>query len=54
MGALFVAAGPAFRRGVELPVVENLDVYRLLCAVLGLTPAPDEGSDALAAATLRR
>lgn len=54
MGALFLAAGPAFRQGVELPVVENIDVYRLLCATLGITPAPNEGGDALARDALRR
>jgi len=54
MGALFIAAGPVFRRGTELPVVENIDVYRLLCAVLGIKPAPNEGGDALIQAALRR
>jgi predicted AlkP superfamily pyrophosphatase or phosphodiesterase len=54
MGALFIAHGPAFRRGVEIPDVENVDVYNLLCAVLGLKPAPNDGGEALVRAALRR
>ena len=54
MGALFIASGPAFRRGVEIPDVENIHVYNLLCAALGLTPAPNDGDLRLAHAALRR
>lgn len=52
MGALFIAHGPAFRAGARLPAAENVDVYNLLCATLGLTPAPNDGSDSLARAAL--
>lgn len=54
MGALFIAQGPAFRSGLQLATVENVDVYRLLCAVLGLRPAANDGSDALVRQVLRR
>jgi predicted AlkP superfamily pyrophosphatase or phosphodiesterase len=54
MGALFIAHGPAFRAATRLPEAENVDVYNLLCAALGLTPAPNDGGDALARAALRR
>ncbi len=54
MGALFVAQGPAFRRGVNLASVENVDVYNLLCAILRITPAANDGGDALLHSTLRR
>ena len=54
MGALFIASGPAFRRGVELPDVENIHVYNLLCAVLGVQPAPNDGDQRLVRAALRR
>lgn len=54
MGALFVAHGPAFRQGARLAEAHNIDVYNLLCAVLGITPAPNDGSDALRRAALRR
>jgi hypothetical protein len=47
MGATFIAAGPAFRRGVTIAPVENVHIYNLLCATLGLTPAPNDGDDRL-------
>ncbi len=49
MGAVFVAAGPAFREGVVAAPFEAIHVYALLCRVLGLTPAPNDGNvDAVA------
>jgi len=54
MGALFIANGPAFKRGVELPAMDNIHVYNLICDVLGLKPAPNDGDDRLAAAVTRR
>lgn len=53
MHGFFVAHGPAFRAGVELDPVENIHVYNLLCAILGLKPAPNDGDDRLARQTLR-
>jgi predicted AlkP superfamily pyrophosphatase or phosphodiesterase len=50
MGALFVAAGPDLRRGIVVPPFRNVDVYDLLCALIGVTPRPNDGS----AATARR
>lgn len=44
MHALFVAAGPAFRRGRTVAPFGNTHVYELLCAVLGLRPAANDGS----------
>ncbi|WP_326525891.1 alkaline phosphatase family protein [Sphingomonas sp.] len=47
MRALFIASGPAFRRGVTLPSFDNVDIYPLLRRLLGLPPATDvDGSDA--------
>ncbi len=43
MRGLFVARGPSFRRHLRVPPVENVDVYDLMCAVLGLDPAPNDG-----------
>jgi hypothetical protein len=54
MGALFVASGPAFKRGLEIPKVENIHIYNLLCAVLGIKPAPNDGDDRLVKAALAR
>lgn len=54
MGALFLAQGPAFRRHVSLASAENVDVYNLLCTILGLHPAANDGGDVLVRAALRR
>jgi hypothetical protein len=43
MGALFVAAGPAIRRGVIVAPFENVHVYDLLCEILKITPAKNDG-----------
>ena len=44
MGALFVAAGPSFRRGVTVAPFTNVHVYPLLAALLKLRPADTDGS----------
>jgi predicted AlkP superfamily pyrophosphatase or phosphodiesterase len=44
MGATFIAAGPAFRSGYVSPPFQNIQVYDLLCRILGLKPAPNDGS----------
>ena len=54
MGALFIAAGPAFRRGHEFAEVENIHLYNFLCAALGVKPAPNDGDDRLAREALAR
>ncbi len=43
MRAAFIAAGPAFRRGVRVPVFDNVDVYPLLARLIGVRPEPNEG-----------
>jgi len=47
MGATFIAYGPAFQQQVTLPPTPNVDIYNLLCATLGLTPATNDGDDTL-------
>jgi predicted AlkP superfamily pyrophosphatase or phosphodiesterase len=44
MRALFVAAGPAFRQGLVAEPFTNIHVYELLCRILGIRPAPNDGS----------
>lgn len=53
MRGIFIAHGPAFKRGVELEPFENVHIYNLLCAALGLKPAPNDGDDRLVQPTLR-
>jgi predicted AlkP superfamily pyrophosphatase or phosphodiesterase len=43
MGALFVAAGPPLKRGIVVTPFENVQVYDLLCRLLKITPAPNDG-----------
>jgi predicted AlkP superfamily pyrophosphatase or phosphodiesterase len=44
MQATFVAVGPAFREGVVVPPFQNIHIYALLCHLLGIEPAPNDGS----------
>lgn len=43
MRATFVAEGPDFRHGVELPPFDNVDVYPLLARLLGVPALPNDG-----------
>jgi len=43
MRAIFIANGPAFRRGATLPTFDNVDVYPLLAKLLGVAPQPNDG-----------
>jgi len=36
MAATFIATGPAFKQGVTLDKVNNLDIYPLIAKVLGI------------------
>lgn len=53
MHGILVAHGPAFRRGAEHEAVENVHLYNLLCAILKLQPAQNDGDDRLVKAFLR-
>ena len=53
MGATFIAAGPAFRSGYTAAPFQNIHVYDLLCRILGITPAPNDGSPDSTRAMLR-
>ena len=45
MRALFRAWGPNFRRGYARPdPFDSVHIYALMCAVLGVEPAPNNGS----------
>jgi len=43
MHAIFYAAGPAFKTGYEHPTFENTNLYILICKILGIDPAPNDG-----------
>uniref|UniRef100_A0A674JF86 Ectonucleotide pyrophosphatase/phosphodiesterase 7 n=1 Tax=Terrapene triunguis TaxID=2587831 RepID=A0A674JF86_9SAUR len=44
MKTIFRAAGPAFRKGLEVEPFESVNIYALLCNLLGITPEPHDGS----------
>lgn len=53
MRALFMATGPAFKRGFVLPAFDNVDVYPLLAHLLGEQPEPNDGDIAHVRGALR-
>ncbi|XP_050711522.1 venom phosphodiesterase 2-like [Eriocheir sinensis] len=44
MNALFVAYGPAFRTGLEVESFQNIELYNLMSHLLGVKPAPNNGT----------
>ncbi len=44
MHGILVAHGPAFVRGRVVPPVANVHLYALMCHLLGITPAANDGS----------
>jgi predicted AlkP superfamily pyrophosphatase or phosphodiesterase len=55
MHGILIAHGPSFKAdGSTIPAVENIQIYNLLCRVLGLPAAPNDGDDRLAQAMLGR
>lgn len=53
MHGLLVAAGPRLEAGRRVPPVENVHVYELLCAILGIAPVPNDGDFAVVRPWLR-
>ena len=46
MQGLLIATGPRLRQGARVPPIENIHIYDLLCALLGVEPAPNDGDPA--------
>lgn len=44
MHPFFMAMGPAFRVNHTVETFKNVDVYPLICNILGIEPAPNNGS----------
>jgi len=53
MRAIFIAHGPAFKKGVTVAPFPNIDVYNIMTRVLKLKPAKNDGSLSAARAVLR-
>lgn len=43
MRATFIAFGPAFKKGYVAEPFENIQIYNLMCEILGLKPAKNDG-----------
>lgn len=43
MRGIFIGAGPALRRGLVVEPFQNVHLYDLMCAILRLRPAPNDG-----------
>ncbi len=44
MQAIFVGHGPAFAPGRQIPAFANIELYNLMCRILGIEPAPNDGN----------
>ncbi|XP_075893703.1 ectonucleotide pyrophosphatase/phosphodiesterase family member 1 [Nelusetta ayraudi] len=44
MQAIFIGYGPGFKYSTEVPPFENIEVYNLMCDLLGIRPAPNNGT----------
>ena len=44
MYPIFMAHGPAFKKGFKIKSFKNVDIYPLMCYVLGIDPAINNGS----------
>jgi Uncharacterized proteins of the AP superfamily len=46
MFAIFYAAGPSFRKNYKFKELNNIDIYNLICGILRITPAKNDGDPA--------
>lgn len=53
MHALFIGSGPRFRPGLVADPFENIHVYDLMCSLLGIEPAKNDGDAAVTRGMLR-
>jgi predicted AlkP superfamily pyrophosphatase or phosphodiesterase len=44
MGGIFIARGPSFRRGATVGPFESIHIYEMVCRILGLEPAANDGN----------
>jgi predicted AlkP superfamily pyrophosphatase or phosphodiesterase len=46
MQAIFIGQGPSFAAGRTIPAFANIQLYNLMCRILGITPATNDGDPA--------
>lgn len=44
MAGIFIAGGPSFRRGATIGPLSSIHIYEMVCSILELEPAPNDGS----------
>jgi predicted AlkP superfamily pyrophosphatase or phosphodiesterase len=54
MRATFIARGPGLKSNKRIPAFPNVDVYELMCHLLGIQPAPNDGTLAPFGTVLRK
>ncbi|XP_035279912.1 ectonucleotide pyrophosphatase/phosphodiesterase family member 1 [Anguilla anguilla] len=54
MQAIFMGYGPGIKSKTEVPPFESIEVYNLLCDLLGVPPAPNNGTHGSLNPVLRR
>lgn len=53
MEGIFLAYGPSFKQGLKIPPFENVHIYEMLCKVLGIKPATNDGDPRVLKSILR-
>ena len=53
MQAIFIGQGPSFQAGRQLPVFANVELYNLMCRILAIEPAQNDGDPAWPATVLK-
>lgn len=54
MRATFIAHGKAFRKGLTIEPFQNIHIYNLMCEILNLKCAPNDGDDRLVKIPLKK
>ncbi|XP_052388672.1 ectonucleotide pyrophosphatase/phosphodiesterase family member 2 isoform X2 [Carassius gibelio] len=54
MQTIFLGFGPSFNFKTVVPVFENIELYNIMCDLLGLTPAPNNGTHGSLNSVLRK
>ena len=44
MKSIFLASGPNFKKNVRFGPIRNVDIYPLMCELMGIPPGPTNGS----------
>ena len=44
MRGVFIGYGPSFKPGLKFEAIKNVDIYGLMCHLLGINPRPNNGS----------